>query len=69
HIIVGVVSQFWLRKYHPGWFRKYSYILGGAFDEGAQVMIFILPFAVFGASGKEKPCPPVRGLARLVGSG
>ncbi|KIJ14656.1 hypothetical protein PAXINDRAFT_78785, partial [Paxillus involutus ATCC 200175] len=56
-IIVGVVSQFWLRKYHPGWFRKYNYILGGALDGGAQVMIFILSFAVFGASGKSKPFP------------
>ncbi|KAF9242072.1 OPT oligopeptide transporter protein-domain-containing protein [Melanogaster broomeanus] len=26
----------WLRKYHPGWFRKYNYILGGALDGGAQ---------------------------------
>ncbi|KAF8843877.1 oligopeptide transporter [Paxillus ammoniavirescens] len=56
-IIVGVVSQFWLRKYHPGWFRKYNYILGGALDGGAQVMIFILSFAVFGASGKSRPFP------------
>ncbi|KAH7887105.1 OPT oligopeptide transporter protein-domain-containing protein [Phlebopus sp. FC_14] len=60
-IIVGVISQFWLRKYHPGWFRKYNYIIGGAFDGGAQVMIFILSFAVFGASGKEKPFPPWAG--------
>ncbi|KAF8842460.1 endoplasmic reticulum Ca-transporting P-type ATPase [Paxillus ammoniavirescens] len=58
-IIVGVVSQFWLRKYHPGWFRKYNYILGGALDGGAQVMIFILSFAVFGASGKSRPFPHV----------
>ncbi|KIJ62124.1 hypothetical protein HYDPIDRAFT_114969 [Hydnomerulius pinastri MD-312] len=56
-IITGVVSQFWLRKYHPGWFRKYNYILGGALDGGAQVMIFILSFAVFGASGKGNPFP------------
>ncbi|KAG6330638.1 hypothetical protein ID866_8453 [Astraeus odoratus] len=27
-IIIGIVSQFWLRNYHPGWFRKYNYILG-----------------------------------------
>lgn len=56
-IIVGLVSQFWLRKYHPGWFRKYNYILGGALDGGAQVMIFILSFAVFGASGVPRPFP------------
>ncbi|KAI0068493.1 OPT superfamily oligopeptide transporter [Artomyces pyxidatus] len=56
-IITGVVSQLWLRRYHPGWYRKYNYILGGALDGGAQVMIFILSFAVFGASGVERPFP------------
>jgi len=56
-IIVGLVSQFWLRKRHPGWYRKYNYILGGALDGGAQVMVFILTFAVFGASGVSRPFP------------
>ncbi|KAH9030094.1 OPT oligopeptide transporter protein-domain-containing protein [Lactarius pseudohatsudake] len=56
-IIVGLTSQFWLRRYHPGWYRKYNYILGGALDGGAQVMIFILSFAVFGASGVSRPFP------------
>ncbi|KAK0220366.1 OPT oligopeptide transporter protein-domain-containing protein [Armillaria fumosa] len=56
-IIVGLVSQLWLRRHHPVWYRKYNYILGGALDGGAQVMIFILSFAVFGASNVEKPFP------------
>lgn len=56
-ILVGIISQFWLRSYHPGWFRKYNYILGGALDGGAQVMSFILSFSVFGASGTAKPFP------------
>ncbi|KIM46796.1 hypothetical protein M413DRAFT_440366 [Hebeloma cylindrosporum] len=56
-LIVGLVSQLWLRKYHPGWYMKYNYILGGALDGGAQVMIFVLSFAVFGASGASKPFP------------
>jgi hypothetical protein len=54
------VSQLWLRRYHTGWFRKYNYILGGALDGGAQVMIFILSFAVFGASGVSRPFPAVK---------
>ena len=58
-ILVGVASQFWLRRYHPGWYRKYNYILGGALDGGAQVMIFVLSFAVFGASGVSRPFPTV----------
>ncbi|OJT06231.1 Oligopeptide transporter 8 [Trametes pubescens] len=56
-IIVGLVSQLWLRRYHPAWYKKYNFILGGALDGGAQVMIFILSFAVFGASGVPKPFP------------
>ncbi|KIP01135.1 hypothetical protein PHLGIDRAFT_131357 [Phlebiopsis gigantea 11061_1 CR5-6] len=65
-ILVGVVSQVWLRRYHPGWYKKYNYILGGALDGGAQVMIFVLSFAVFGASGGARPFPawagnPARG--------
>lgn len=56
-VIVGIVSQVWVRRYHPGWYKKYNYILGGALDGGAQVMVFILSFAVFGASGAAKPFP------------
>ncbi|KAF8888454.1 OPT oligopeptide transporter protein-domain-containing protein [Gymnopilus junonius] len=56
-VAVGLISQFWLRKYHPGWYRKYNYILGGTLDDGAQVMMFILSFAVFGASGVSHPFP------------
>lgn len=59
-IIVGIVSQLWLRRYHPGWYKKYNYVMGGALDGGAQVMIFILSFAVFGASGVQMPFPYVR---------
>ncbi|KAK2461189.1 hypothetical protein APHAL10511_006716 [Amanita phalloides] len=56
-ILVGLASQLWLRRYHPGWYKEYNYILGGALDGGAQVMIFILSFAVFGASGIPRPFP------------
>lgn len=27
-VLVGLASQLWLRRYHPGWFRQYNYILG-----------------------------------------
>lgn len=57
---MGIVSQIWLRNYHPRWYRKYNYILGGAFDGGAQVMVLILSFAVFGAAGVQRPFPSVR---------
>ena len=61
-IIVGLVSQVWLRNHHPVWYTKYNYILGGAFDAGVQVMIFLLSFTVFGAAGTSRPFPNVREL-------
>ncbi|KAG8688199.1 hypothetical protein FRC09_013053, partial [Ceratobasidium sp. 395] len=56
-IIVGVISQVWLRRRHPGWYNKYNYILGGGLDGGTQTIVFILSFAVFGANGIERPFP------------
>ncbi|GJJ10751.1 hypothetical protein Clacol_004979 [Clathrus columnatus] len=56
-ILVGIISQVWIRRRHPGWYRKFNYLVGGALDGGAQTMIFILTFAVFGASGVSRPFP------------
>lgn len=42
---------------HPAWFGKYNYILGGGFDAGAKVMMFILTFAVNGGSGRDVSFP------------
>lgn len=58
-ILVGILSQVWLRRRHPGWYNKYNYILGGGLDGGTQTIVFILSFAVFGASGIERPFPSV----------
>ncbi|KAJ7822327.1 OPT oligopeptide transporter protein-domain-containing protein [Mycena olivaceomarginata] len=51
-MIIGVYSQWWLRTRRPKWFAKYNYILSAALDGGSQVILFILSFAVFSASGK-----------------
>ncbi|KAF8512057.1 oligopeptide transporter [Gautieria morchelliformis] len=56
-VLVGVISQVWIRQRYPGWYRNYNYLLGGALDGGVQVLIFILTFAVFGASGVSRPFP------------
>ncbi|KAF6807186.1 peptide transporter mtd1 [Colletotrichum musicola] len=56
-IAVGFFSQFWLRRRLPRVYNKYNYLIGAALDGGSQVVIFILSFAVFGASGKEHPFP------------
>ncbi|EJD50718.1 oligopeptide transporter [Auricularia subglabra TFB-10046 SS5] len=56
-ILLGIFCQWWLRRRHPHWFKKYNFLLGGAFDGGAQITLFILTFAVFGASGTPRPFP------------
>ncbi|PLN84639.1 OPT peptide transporter Mtd1 [Aspergillus taichungensis] len=56
-IAVGLFSQFWLRRRMPAVYNKYNYLIGAALDGGSQVVIFILSFAVFGASGQERPFP------------
>ncbi|KAE8444125.1 hypothetical protein EG329_000813 [Mollisiaceae sp. DMI_Dod_QoI] len=58
---VGVISQFYLRKYRPNWFIKYNYILSAAMDGGTQVIVFILSFAVFGGAGNPVTFPPYWG--------
>ena len=55
--ISGFISQFWLRKYHSVWFKKYNYILSAGLDGGGQVMVFILTFTLMGGSGKPVAFP------------
>ncbi|KAI9833358.1 MAG: hypothetical protein M1819_003753 [Sarea resinae] len=57
YYIIGFLAQFWLRRYKPQLFVKYNYLLSAAMDGGTQVLVFILTFAVFGGSGKERPFP------------
>ncbi|KAJ7261805.1 OPT oligopeptide transporter protein-domain-containing protein [Mycena haematopus] len=54
---IAYLSQWWLRTRYPKWFTKYNYILAAALDGGTQVMVFILSFAVQGASGKSHLFP------------
>ena len=56
-IAVGVFSQVWLRRRMPNIYNKYNYLIGAALDGGAQIVIFILSFAVYGASGTSHPFP------------
>lgn len=57
YFTIAYVSQWWLRTRYPRWFTKYNYILAAALDGGTQVMVFILSFAVQGASGEVHPFP------------
>lgn len=56
-IVVGIFSQFWLRRRYPGIYNKYNYLIGAALDGGSQIVVFILSFAVMGASGASHPFP------------
>ncbi|KAI3613649.1 peptide transporter mtd1 [Moniliophthora roreri] len=55
--LLCIFSQFWLRKYHPRWFRKYNFLMSAALDGGTEVMVFVFSFAVGGAGGKVIPFP------------
>ncbi|KZT56011.1 OPT superfamily oligopeptide transporter [Calocera cornea HHB12733] len=57
YFAVAFFSQWYLRRKYPVWFRKYNYILAAALDGGTQVMVFILSFAVQGASGTANLFP------------
>jgi OPT family oligopeptide transporter len=52
YFLCGFIAQFYLRKYHPRLFVEYNYLVSAALDGGTQVIVFILSFAVDGASGK-----------------
>jgi OPT family oligopeptide transporter len=55
--IVGIIFQGFVRKRYPKWFVNYNYLLSAALDGGAQVMVFVLTFAVAGGSGTAHPFP------------
>jgi hypothetical protein len=54
---IGFFGQFYLRKYRAAQFVKWNYLVSGALDGGTQVMVFVLSFAVAGASGVSRPFP------------
>ncbi|SAM83180.1 related to peptide transporter Mtd1 [Ustilago bromivora] len=56
-ILVGCISQGFVRTRHARWFRKYNYLLGAGCDAGSLTVMFILTFTVFGAAGPEKAFP------------
>ena len=52
--------MFWpvlLEEYRPQYFIKWNYLISAAIDDGTQVMVFILSFAVTGASGVDHSFP------------
>jgi hypothetical protein len=57
YFLIGLTSQFWLRRYKPKWFVKYNYVLAAALDGGTQVLVFVLTYTVLGGVGPEVKFP------------
>ncbi|WAQ88752.1 hypothetical protein PtA15_10A171 [Puccinia triticina] len=51
--IIGLMSQFWARKYRTRWFRKYNYILSAALDGGTELVVFFLAIFFQGGDGRK----------------
>jgi len=49
--LIGLASQYFLRKYKPNIFLRYNYLVSAALDGGTSVIVFIMSFAIFGAAG------------------
>ena len=39
YFIIGLGSQYWLRKYKPNFFLKYNYLTSAALDGGTSVIV------------------------------
>ncbi|KAA1075364.1 hypothetical protein PGT21_034305 [Puccinia graminis f. sp. tritici] len=53
-VLVGFLSQFYARRYHPHWFHRSNYVLSAALDGGAQVTAVLLGFVVEGGAGWKR---------------
>jgi len=54
---VGFISQFYMRKYHFKWYKKYNYILCAALDGGTQITVVLLAFLFQGGAGFQVKIP------------
>ncbi|KAL1628600.1 hypothetical protein SLS56_005832 [Neofusicoccum ribis] len=64
YFAVGFGSQFWLRRYRPGWFVGYNYLAAAALEGGAQAVGLVVAFAFKGAGGAEVRVPAYWGNNR-----
>ncbi len=65
----GFAAQWYVRRRHPNIFVKYNYLVSAALDGGTSVMVFILSFAVLGASKaavKFRKYRPTPGQPKLL---
>ncbi|KAM0742629.1 hypothetical protein ACQRIT_002806 [Beauveria bassiana] len=55
--MAGFFAQWYVRRKYPNIFVKYNYLISAALDGGTSVMVFILSFAVLGASSAAVAFP------------
>ncbi|MBW0497058.1 hypothetical protein O181_036773 [Austropuccinia psidii MF-1] len=66
-IVIGFISQYYLRNYRPRWFSDYNHVLSAALDGGTQLTVLFLSFAIGGGAGLSvnlphyflNPAPPL----------
>ncbi|KAG0199594.1 hypothetical protein BGX28_007141 [Mortierella sp. GBA30] len=49
-LALGFIFQFFVRRYHPAWHLRFTYVLSAAFDSGTAIYI-LLSFFIFGLRG------------------
>lgn len=64
YFAAGFGSQFWLRRYRPGWFVRHNYLAAAALEGGAQAVGLVVAFAFKGAGGAEVRVPAYWGNNR-----
>lgn len=55
--IIGILGQYYIRNYHPRFYKNHFWILACGLDAGTGITMFILTFAVFGVGGPEHSFP------------
>ncbi|CAO1621252.1 unnamed protein product [Parajaminaea phylloscopi] len=56
-LLLAAFCQLWLRTKRPRLFIDFNYVAAAGIDGGGSIMIFVLSFAVFGASGTSHLFP------------
>ena len=69
---VGAVFNFFVFRYHKGWWKRYNYVLSAAMDAGVAIMGVVIYFALsghpldwWGSRGEHcdlATCPTARGV-------
>ncbi|KAI9347420.1 OPT oligopeptide transporter protein-domain-containing protein [Zopfochytrium polystomum] len=55
-LLVGIIVNYFVKKYHHAWWKKYAYVMSAAFDCGTAIALTIIFFIfVFGDNAPHMP--------------